>query len=390
MPTHSLATERPNRARRTIGDGGLYQIADGRWRASLDLGYQNGKRVRKTWTCDTRAEAAAKLKAAVRLRDEGVAQPNDRLSVAAFLARWLRDAAEPTLKPSAFLQYERVVRVHLVPAFGSKPLAKLSPLDLQRLYREKLAVGMAPASVLYIHRIVHRALGQAERWRLVPRSVADMVDPPRVARSQVGAFTVEQARAFIDAVEGDRLEALYLVALAAGLRRGEVLALRWEDINLDAGSLAVRRSLSKVKGGWAVAEPKTASSRRVVKLPAFAVEALRVHRTRQREERVGAMIWADPGLVFTTEVGTTLDGRNVLRTFKTHVARAGMDPGAFTFHSLRHSAATLMLALGVPAKVVAEALGHSRVGITLDVYSHVLPHLQEEAAARMDALLAAR
>lgn len=186
------------------------------------------------------------------------------------------------------------------------------------------------------------------------------------------------------------VEALYLVALAAGLRRGEVLALRWDDINFDTGSLAVRQSLSKVVGGWAFTEPKTAASRRVVKLPAFAVEALRVHRTRQLAARLASPIWADPALVFTTEIGTFLDGNNILKCFKGHVARAGMDPASFTFHGLRHSAATLMLALGVPAKVVAEALGHSRVGITLDTYTHVLPHLQEEAAARMDGLLAAR
>jgi integrase len=374
---------------RARGDGGLFELGDGRWRAVVELGYRDGKRQRRTWTCATRRAAAAKLKAATRLQEDGVAIPDQRLTVGAFLDRWLRESAQPTLKESAWIAYERVVRVHLVPAFGSKPLAKLDPLDLQKLYREKLESGLAPSSVLYIHRIAHRALGQAERWRLVPRSVAALVDPPRVPRTRVGAFTVEQARAFLEAVKGDKREALYILALAGGLRRGELLALRWEDVNLDAGSLAVSRSLSKVRGGWAVAEPKTASSRRVVKLPEFAAEALRVHRKRQVEERVKAKIWIDAGLVFASEAGTALDGRNVLRLFKLRIAAAGMDPAAFTFHSLRHSAATLMLALGISPKIVAEALGHSRIAVTMDTYSHVLPTLQDDAARKMDGLLAA-
>ena len=163
-------------------------------------------------------------------------------------------------------------------------------------------------------------------------------------------------------------------------------ALRWDDLDLEAGTLAVRHGMVKVPGGWQRAEPKTASSRRVVRLPAVAVEALRRHRTGQREDRLRAgPHWQDSGLVFTTSSGTVIDGQNLLRAFRGHLKRAGLPP--IRFHDLRHSAATLMLALGVQAKVVAEMLGHSTVGVTLDTYSHVLPTLQEEAAAKMDALL---
>ncbi len=170
----------------------------------------------------------------------------------------------------------------------------------------------------------------------------------------------------------------------------ECLWLRWEDLDFEAGTVAVRRSVTKVVGGWEVGETKTASSARVVKLPLFVVDALRAHRVSQLSERLAAKVWADPALVFTTTVGSYLDGRNVLREFKRHVAVAGMDPSQFTFHGLRHSTATLMLALGISPKVVAETLGHSRVAVTMDTYTHVLPHLQDEAASRMDLLLAAR
>jgi integrase len=198
---------------------------------------------------------------------------------------------------------------------------------------------------------------------------------------------VEQARAFLAAVAGNTLEALYVVTVAVGFRRGEVLALHWDDIDFDQSTVAIRRSLSKVPGGWAESEPKTPSSRRVVKLPGFACDALRAHRLRQVQQRLAASDWVDPALVFTTARGTHIDGRNLLRLFQAHVRRAGL-PSGFTVHSLRHSAATLMLALGIQSKVVQETLGHSRIAVTVDVYSHVLPHLQDEAAAKMDRLLA--
>jgi integrase len=237
------------------------------------------------------------------------------------------------------------------------------------------------------HKLLKQALGQAVKWGLLPRNVADLVEPPRVPRKVVEHFTVEQAKAFLTAVEEDRLYALYVVTLSCGLRRGEVLALRWEDVDLERGIIAINHTLAKVKGGWTLLEPKTPTSRRVVKLPAFAVEALRQHRLLQlREQYTAGPAWHDGHFVFTTQVGTPIDGNNMHHAYKAHLRRAGLP--SISFHALRHSAATLMLALGVPPKVVAEMLGHSRIGVTMDTYSHVLPHLQEEAAAKMDGLLA--
>jgi integrase len=174
--------------------------------------------------------------------------------------------------------------------------------------------------------------------------------------------------------------------LTTGLRRGEALALSWADVDLDGGTVAVRHTLAKAAGGWELAETKTASSRRVVRLPLFAVDALRQHRVRQLSERLrSGVTWPDSDLVFTTTSGTAIDGSNLLRAFKS-LLRAAELPD-LRFHDLRHSAATFMLSIGIQPKVVAETLGHSRVGVTLDTYSHVLPHLQEEAAAKMNLLL---
>ncbi|OAI43522.1 hypothetical protein AYO38_02650 [bacterium SCGC AG-212-C10] len=330
---------------------------------------------------------AQKLNRALGDQERGTPLPPEQLTVEAFLTDWLASSAKGRLAESTYHGYETIVKSHIVPTIGKVRLAKLTPAQLQRLYRDKLDAGLAPVTVVRIHKVLSSALSEAERHGRVSRNVAKLVQAPRIESSKALAFSVDQAKAFMEQVAGDRMYAAYMVALAAGLRRGELLALEWEDVDLVNSSLAVRHSLMKVAGGWRSSDPKTRGSRRVVKLPAFAVEALKAHRTAQLEERLASPVWEDPNLVFTTSIGTLVDGRNFLRQFKAHAKAAGM-PATFTIHSLRHSAATLMLALGVQPKVVQEMLGHSRIAVTMDLYSHVLPHLQDEAAAKMGALLA--
>ena len=369
-------------SKRGNGEGSISKYADGRWVARITAGDR-----RRAFYGRTRAQAAERLKEAQAAVVQGLPLPGERLTVAEFLARWLA-AVRPTVRETTYTGYEVEVRLHILPALGSIRLVRLSPADLQAFYADRLATGLSPRTVQLQHRILFMALQKAVRWSLVARNVAGLVDAPRVPRQAVRSFSVEQAKAFLGAIRGDRLEALYVVTLATGLRRGEVLALAWDDVDLEHGTLAVRHTLSKVAGGWRLLEPKTPGSRRVIKLPAFVVGALREHRVRQLEERLrlGAT-WLVTGFVFTTPVGTAIDGDNLLGAFQRLLERAGLPRQRF--HDLRHSAATLMLALGVQPKVVAEMLGHSRVGVTLDIYSHVLPHLQDEAAARMDGLLGA-
>jgi integrase len=373
-------------SRRANGEGTIYRRSDGRWTARLSL--SSGKR--KDFYGRSRQEVAKRLDAARRAQDEGLpVDLPERLTLEAYLSRWLESRARPTVRQSTYVSYEVQVRRHIVPAIGKVALTRLSPPLLQSFYAERLKAGLSPRSVLYIHKVLHRALSAAVKWGLVTRNACDLVEPPRVGRPKLHAFNADQARAFLDATADDRLSALYLTALCTGLRRGELLALRWEDIDLERGTLAVRNALVKVRGGWQLAETKTPSSRRVVKLPLVAAEALRRHRSQQLQEKLAAgPAWHDSAHVFASRAGTPLDGDNLHRAFKKHLSSAGLP--SMPFHSLRHSAATLMLALGVQPKVVAEMLGHSRIGVTMDTYSHVLPHLQDEAAAKMDALLAAR
>jgi integrase len=221
----------------------------------------------------------------------------------------------------------------------------------------------------------------------VARNVADLVTPPRAERHEMQTLSPEQARAFLEAAQGDRFHALYVLALSTGMRQGELLALRWHDVGLETSTVQVTGSLQQVNGGYVVTEPKTHSSRRRLVLTKSAIEALRLHRVAQAEERLRlGPAWEDNDLVFANEIGGFVDASNLVRrSFLPLLRRA--DLPRVRFHDLRHSAATLLLGRGVHPKVVAEMLGHSQISVTLDLYSHVTPTMQQEAASVMDAVL---
>ena len=244
----------------------------------------------------------------------------------------------------------RLRRLHLVPHVGRVPLAKLAPEHIQGLLRTLEAEGLSPTTRRYVRSVLRRALNQAERWGYVSRNAAALVEPPRVERADPYVLTPEDAGRLLEAVEGERVRPMIALAVSVGFRRGEVLGLLWDDVDLDSAQLRVTGTLRRPKhGGGLVREtPKTRSSVRTVPLPAFVVEELRRHRVTQLEERLAAGdVWQETGYVFTTEVGTPLDPGNLTRAFHRVRDRAGIDP-RLTFHGLRHSSATLMLTKGVP------------------------------------------
>ena len=373
--------------RRGHGEGSVFRRGDGLWVAVADLGYEGGRRKRKWLYAKARREVQVKLAAARRSLDDGLPLPSERQTLGQFLQRWLSDVAEPNLRPRTFIRYRELLAGHVVPSLGGRPLVKLSPLDLQALYSAKLEEGLAPRTVGHIHRALHRALQDAVRWGMSVRNICDVVKPPKVKVTEMRTLTAEQAQQLLSAAEGDPLEALFVLALTAGVREGEVLALRWEHINLETATLQIRRTVARVPGqGFVFSEPKSARSRRSISLTPMAIEALRKHRGRQLEHRVKALAWEDGDLVFPNEVGRPIEAGNLLRRcFHPLLERAGLD--RVRFHDLRHSAASLMLAQGVHPKVVSEMLGHASISLTLDTYSHVLPGLQREAAAKMQAVL---
>ena len=247
--------------------------------------------------------------------------------------------------------------------------------------------GLSPRTVQYARAVLRKALNQALRWGLVPRNVATLVDPPRSKRHEIVFFAPDQANAFLDTARGDRLEALYRVALSLGLRQGEALGLRWEDVDLERGVLRVRVALQRIDGVPQLVEPKTPRSHRTIALPRPLAAHLRAHRTRQITERLACPRWQDWDLVFPSSVGTPLSPQNLTKRYKALLRDAGLP--AMRFHDLRHSCASLLLAQGVPARVVMETLGHSQIGLTLNTYAHVMPELQRQAAEAMERLFPA-
>ena len=233
---------------------------------------------------------------------------------------------------------------------------------------------------------MRKSLGQALRKSQVARNVATLVDPPRVDRHEIEPLNPNKAQKFLRSIKGDRLEALYSVALAVGLRKGETLGLRWQDIDLEHNTLTVRWSLQRINGKLSLTEPKSMNSRRTIALPQIAIIALRRHRANQLQERLlaGAK-WKDGDYVFPTTIGTPMDTPNLTRYFNKALERAGIE--RIRFHDLRHTCASLLLVQGIHPRVVMEILGHSQFNLTMNTYSHVIPELQQEAANQMDALL---
>ena len=368
--------------RRGNGEGSVYQEKDGRWCAVISLPTGG----RKKYHARTRQEAAEKLLAARRTLSDGLPLPDRRQTVGDLLSTWLEDTARVTVRPATYQSYATIVRVHLAPALGRIRLADLTPQHVQRFLNQKSSDGLSPRRVDYLRAVLRRALNQAMRWGLVARNVATLVDPPKATRNKVNPFTPEEARLFLEAIKGDRLEALYTLALVVGLRQGEALGLMWEDIDFVGGTVAIRHALQRIDGELRLVEPKTDRSHRIVPMSPALAARLMDHRGRQHAERRNAgSLWDESHLVFTTALGRPLDGSSVTHRFQKLLAAAGLRHQRF--HDLRHACASLLLAQGVSARVVMEILGHSTVTLTLNTYSHILLPTQREALSGMDHLL---
>jgi integrase len=367
--------------RRGNKEGTIYQRKDGRWCAQVSL---DGRRL--THYAKTQRECREWLRDIQAQIDEGLTIQGARVTLGDYLEQWL-EAAKPSLHPNTWKQYSQIVRQHIIPLLGSIKLKDLRPDQIQSLYAEKLEAGTGKSTVRLIHAVLHRALNQALKWGLITRNPSDAVDKPKPERKEMKVLNADQARALLDEIEGERLEALYYVAITTGLRQGELLGLRWSDLDWDNGHLHVQRQLQRVTGeGLVFSEPKSAAGRRLVKLGSAALDKLRDHRERQEQERLFAgERWREHNLIFPSTIGTPMEPRNLLRHFKGLLQRA--DLPVIRFHDLRHTAATLMLKQRIHGKIVQERLGHSSISLTLDTYSHALPSLQDGAAEEMDTLL---
>ena len=367
--------------KRGHGEGTIHFRKDrNKWRAQITL--EDGRRISRHF--HTRREAQRWLVEALKAKQDGLPAATPKITVAEYIDHWFNDVAISNLRPKTIQSYECIIRLHIKPILGKIRLTQLRPDHIQNLYSEKLRSGLSPRRVEFIHAVLHRALKQAVRWQLIPRNPADLVDPPRPKREPPTTFSLEQVQQFLDAAKQDRLYPLYLLAVITGMRKGEILGLRWEDVDLQKGIIQVKQTLQRVNGKLVFIQPKSQQSRRQITIPAVVVEELRKHRARQLEEKLLAgERWKESGLVFTTRVGTPIDPRNLSRNFYIILKRAGLP--RIRFHDLRHTTATLLLIQGTHPKIVQELLGHSQISLTLDVYSHVIPSMQKEAIDQLSA-----
>ena len=355
---------------------------------SLGTDPATGKR-KQRWVSIKGGKRAAERHLAELLHqfEGGTLAESGRTTVGVFLGRWLEEYARHNLSPRGFERYASVVWRHLVPGLGGIELARLRPEQLQRHYAAKLAAGLSAGSVRYQHAVLHVALATALRWGLIARNPADAIDLPRVRRSEMQTWDEDEVACFLDAAQDSPYYALFYLALFTGMRRSELLALRWSDLDLSLGQASVERGLHQFgDGSYAFTEVKSAKSRRTIALPPSAALMLRGHRERQEAVRaaLGASL-RDSDLVFATLEGKPLRPNTVTRAWTMLAARAGVK--CIRLHDARHTHASLMLKQGVHPKIVQERLGHGSIQITLDTYSHVAPGLQEAAAARFDEII---
>lgn len=371
-------------ARRANGEGSISRTTDGRWVARVTTGYdKRGRAIRKALYAKTRAEASRRLIEFQAQHARGLSTIDSRTTCDAWLQRWLSDTVRVTVRPSTYRAYEANVRLHLIPELGRITLAKLAAAHVRRLIAKKLDEGLSPRSVQFLRANLRAAVQQAVADGLIGRNVVDFVKGPPVPRFEVGPLDAEQLRTLIEGVREDRLGALLICAITLGLRQGELLALAWGQVDLEARSARIVRTLGR---DGTFGEPKSRSSRRVVPLSSLAVDALIRHKERQELERdFAGHRWREHGLVFTTTIGTPLDARNVGRYLRDTLERHELPHQRF--HDLRHACASLLLGENVHPRVVMDLLGHSQISVTMNLYSHVMPAMQREAADRLDAVL---
>jgi len=382
--------------RRGRGEGTITQRADGRWQVRLDLGRgADGKRRRKTTYAGTQADAIQQLKRMGGRAVDGGLLATSTPNVGRYLEEWFSTNSD-TWRASTKRGYRSAIDLYLKPAFGQLRLEQLSPALVQRwLTLHKVEHG-ARRRITLAHAALRSALSDAQRLQLVTINAAGLVKVPQPKSRSIVPLTVDQATAFLKVAGGHRLGSLFSVALASGLRLGEATGLRWDDVNLETAEVQIRQQLQRVGKRLVLQDLKTAKSRRTLVLPEVCIRGLKMHRTKQLEERLKAGAdWIDTGLIFTTyavrgagrKVGAPLSPRNVLRTLHALLGAAQPKIERIRFHDLRHSAASLLIAAGVSLVEVSMLLGHSELRVTADLYSHLQKQTAARAAQKMDAIL---
>ena len=393
--------------RRDRGDGSVRKRPDGRWEGRYAYTDETtGKRVDKSVYAPSQAEAKRKLKELIKQHEYEVenADENDDyvkpsgLTVGEWLDVWMKEYKKNSVRPATYSSYTTSIKTHIKPALGDMELQKLRPdhiqtmmNDLSRGNKQKKKNPLAPWTVLKAKNVLSGALEQAIRNQIIPYNPVKASVPPKLEQKEIRVLTEDEQKIFMEAVKGHRLEALYVVVLATGMRRGEILGLTWDCIDWNNNTILVKGAISRVKDpdtgitALRYAEPKTKSGRRQIPILPNLIPVLKAHKERQDAEKAEAgSAWNKQNLVFCSNVGTPLEPRRLATTMDKLTKKVGLPH--FTFHALRHTFATRMLEANVPAKVVQDVLGHADVTLTLNTYSHVIGTTAHDQMEKINGL----
>lgn len=378
-------------SQRANGEGSIYKRTDGRWTGATYVLAPDGSQKRRQVYGRTKAEVAAKVRDLITQTDSGVPTAVSGWTMQTYAAHWMQHAAPSTLRPTTRANYEWILGKHILPALGSKKLEQITPAHVREMHTAIARTGVSAHTVRLAHAVLRSILAEAAREQHIARNVASLVRAPKLEDTEVEPWTAEDASAFLESSRESQFAEIYTLALTLGLRRGELLGLRWVDINAERTELRVRQTAHRagVGQGMSIGPTKTKRSRRTLPLPERAADALkRRHAIQDGDRRAAGPAWEDTGLVFTTKIGTPIEPSNLRRTFDKDIAAAGVR--RIRFHDLRHTCASLLLSQGVQMRVVMEILGHSNMAITSDIYSHVAPATLKSASAAMNSALDAR
>lgn len=369
------------------GEGSIFELKGGKrkgkknWVAQITLDNGHKKRI----YCESYKEAQQSLRNALLEQEQGKLIAGKDQTVKQYLLFWFENIQRPQIRESTSINQERTLHLHILPALGHYLLRKLTTDHVQTFYTDKLKAGLSAGYIKIIHSILHKAFADALAHNKISRNIFDIVKPPRYVVPERQPLTIDQARTLQDVMKGHRFELLITLALVTGARRGEILGLCWSQVDLEARTIQIRRTISRYGSKYIETTPKTARGKRKLILPTFLIEMFRQHRAKQNEMRLKAgSEWRDQDLVFCNRTGGFFNPGDLLDEFHKILAKGQLP--RLHFHDLRHSAATFLIARGVPIKVIQEILGHSHINVTLGFYGHVLPGMHEEAMNEMDRL----
>jgi integrase len=370
--------------RRGHGERSIYQRKDGRWAASLELGWVDGRRKRKTVYGKTRREVSTRLDEARRADAEGRPLPGDRQTLGSFLDWWIRDHVPGRVGARTLPSYAQKVK-HIKRLLGHVPLLKLTSTQIESAFNQLVAEGHSPGGVRAIRAVFRTAIREAERKGMVSRNVVALADGPKVRRRDKDPFTVNEVHAIRSKMEADRLMPLFFVGLALGLREGEAFGLRWDDVDLDQGTLVVSKQIQRVAGGYEFVDLKTEASRATLELTPGQVAMLKAHRRRLVKERMLAgSEWEDLNLVFPTPRGTPLDASNVRRYFHRICDQAQVRRRRI--HDWRVTAASWLADLGVHPDTAKQVTRHAQASTLMEFYTKASSDSRKKAIEDLDRL----